>query len=178
MENSILETGCFHLQVKGREMPTLLGPLERANCCFQNVMFSIYLEFQMTFNVQKSNGSECYTQSSELFRFWVNAAVLSPKYRTDPIIILFNRSFEKCGTVQIFRYYCNRLKFEKQYFFAACVACWLLLTLFLAHRFLSFWWWRQYAPLNRQILQESHDVTSQKTAFFIVIALITSNLSN
>jgi hypothetical protein len=39
------------------------------------------------------------------------------------------------------------------------------------------WWWRTYVPPKRQILQEPHGVTGQKTAFFIVRAVNTSKLS-
>jgi hypothetical protein len=49
--------------------------------------------------------------------------------------------------------------------------------LFLAHRFLSSWWWRSYIPPKRLFLQEPHGVTSQKTAFFIVTAVKTSDLT-
>jgi hypothetical protein len=50
-----------------------------------------------------------------------------------------------------------------------CFSCWLLLTLFLARRFLSLWWWRRYRPNKVQLLLEPHDVTSQKTAFSVWI---------
>jgi hypothetical protein len=42
-----------------------------------------------------------------------------------------------------------------------------LLTLFLAHRFLSTWWWSRYVPPKRRFLQESRGITSQKKAFFV-----------
>jgi hypothetical protein len=61
---------------------------------------------------------------------------------------------------------------------AACFGCQLLLTLSLAHRFLSPWWWRRYFPLKRRFLNEPQGVASNKTTFFIVIALETSNLTN
>jgi hypothetical protein len=41
-----------------------------------------------------------------------------------------------------------------------------LLTLFLAHRFLSPWRWSRYVPSKCRFLQEPHSATSQKTAFF------------
>jgi hypothetical protein len=63
------------------------------------------------------------------------------------------------------------------YFFATCVGCSLLLTLFLAHPLLSPWWWRSYIPAKHRFLQEPHVVTSQKTAYFIVTAVKTSNLT-
>jgi hypothetical protein len=50
-------------------------------------------------------------------------------------------------------------------------------NLFLLHRFLSLWWWRRYVPPKRQFLQEPHSVTSQKTVFFTVTAVKTSNLT-
>jgi hypothetical protein len=55
----------------------------------------------------------------------------------------------------------------------------LLVTanIFLAHRFLSLWWWRRYVPPKRMILKEPWGVTSQKTAFFIVTAVKHSNLT-
>jgi hypothetical protein len=37
--------------------------------------------------------------------------------------------------------------------------------------------WRRSVPLKRQFLQESHDITSQKTTFIIVTAVKTSNLA-
>jgi hypothetical protein len=39
------------------------------------------------------------------------------------------------------------------------VACW----------FLSPWWWMRYIPPKCEFLQEPHGVTSQKTAFFILL---------
>jgi hypothetical protein len=39
------------------------------------------------------------------------------------------------------------------------------------------WWLARYVSLKRQFLQEPHGVTSQKTAFFIVTAVKTSNLT-
>jgi hypothetical protein len=46
-----------------------------------------------------------------------------------------------------------------------------------AHWFLSLWWCRCYVPPKRRILQETYGVTSQKTTFFIVTAVRTSNLT-
>jgi hypothetical protein len=42
-----------------------------------------------------------------------------------------------------------------------------VLQFFLAHWFLSPWWWRRYAPPKRRLLQEPHGVTSQQMAFLI-----------
>jgi hypothetical protein len=53
-------------------------------------------------------------------------------------------------------------------FLAACVGCYLRLTLFLVYRFLSPWWWKRKVPPKRRFLQESHGVTSQKTAFCLM----------
>jgi hypothetical protein len=39
-------------------------------------------------------------------------------------------------------------------------------TLFLAHKFLLPWWWKQYVPPKRRFLQEPHGITSKKTPFF------------
>jgi hypothetical protein len=50
-------------------------------------------------------------------------------------------------------------------------------VLFLVHRFLSPWWRRRQVPPKRRFLQELHGVTSQKTQFFIVTAVKTSNLT-
>jgi hypothetical protein len=47
------------------------------------------------------------------------------------------------------------------------LACW----------FFSTWWWRWYGPLKHWFLQEPHVVTSQKTAFCLVTAMKTSNLT-
>jgi hypothetical protein len=44
-------------------------------------------------------------------------------------------------------------------------------------RFLSPWWWRRYVPPKRRLLQEPHGLTSQKTPFFIVTAVKTSNVT-
>jgi hypothetical protein len=38
------------------------------------------------------------------------------------------------------------------------------------------WRWRREIPPKRRFLQDPHGVTSQKTAFFIVTAVKTSNL--
>jgi hypothetical protein len=50
--------------------------------------------------------------------------------------------------------------------------------LFLVHRFLSPWWRRRQVPPKRRFLQEPHGVTTQKTPFFIVTAVKTSNLTS
>jgi hypothetical protein len=50
-------------------------------------------------------------------------------------------------------------------------------TPFLVHRFLSPWWWRSYVPPRRRFLQGLHGVTAQKTPFFIVTVVKTSNLT-
>jgi hypothetical protein len=59
----------------------------------------------------------------------------------------------------------------------------MLLTLFLAHRFLSLWWWRSYVPPKCLFLEESHDVTSQTTAllrsmlrFLVTVNVVPSSL--
>jgi hypothetical protein len=52
----------------------------------------------------------------------------------------------------------------------------LLLTLFLAHRFLSPWWCRRNLLLKRQFLQEQDGVTDQRAILPIGTAMITSNL--
>jgi hypothetical protein len=48
---------------------------------------------------------------------------------------------------------------------------------FLAHRFLSPWWWRHYDPPKHQFSQEPHGVTSQKAEFFIVTENLKSYIS-
>jgi hypothetical protein len=53
------------------------------------------------------------------------------------------------------------------YFFTACSSCYLLLSFYLAFRFLSPWWWRRYVAPKRRFLQGPHQITSQKTAFFV-----------
>jgi hypothetical protein len=50
-------------------------------------------------------------------------------------------------------------------------------VLFLVHRFLSPWWRRRQVPPKRRFLREPHGVTTQKTPFFIVTAVKTSNLT-
>jgi hypothetical protein len=58
-------------------------------------------------------------------------------------------------------------------------ACRLLVMANVVHnRVLSPWWWRRYVPPTRRFLQEPHCVTSQKTPFFIVTAVKTSNLAH
>jgi hypothetical protein len=52
-------------------------------------------------------------------------------------------------------------------FFTVCVSYYLLLTLFLVHRFLSPWWWRWYIRPKHQFLQEPHGITSEKMLFFM-----------
>jgi hypothetical protein len=42
---------------------------------------------------------------------------------------------------------------------------------------LSLWWWRRYVLPKRRFLQEPYGITSQKTAFFIVTTVKTSNLT-
>jgi hypothetical protein len=53
----------------------------------------------------------------------------------------------------------------------------VLLTLFLAQRFLSPCCWWRYVPPKRRLLQEPQGVTSQKAEIFIVTAVETSNLT-
>jgi hypothetical protein len=61
---------------------------------------------------------------------------------------------------------------------SAYVGGYLQPALFLVHRFLSPWRRRRYVPPKRRFLRESHGVTSQKTPFFIVTAVKTSNLTS
>jgi hypothetical protein len=49
-------------------------------------------------------------------------------------------------------------------------------TSFLARWFLTTWWQRRYVPPKRWLLQQPHGVISQKTAFFIVTSMKTSDL--
>jgi hypothetical protein len=63
------------------------------------------------------------------------------------------------------------------YFFPAGVGCYIRLALFLVHQFLSLWWSWCYVPPKRRFLQKLHAVISQKTPFFIVTAVKTSNLT-
>jgi hypothetical protein len=88
----------------------------------------------------------------------------------------FNASFIKvtriCVLGTIFAVTSNQ---RTWYFFAAYVSCWLPLT-FLIHRFLLPWWRRRYVPPKRRFIQEPRAVTSQKTPFFIVTAVKTSNI--
>jgi hypothetical protein len=49
--------------------------------------------------------------------------------------------------------------------------------LFLVHRLLSPWWRRRQVPPKRRFLQKPQGLTSQKTPFFIVTAVKTSNLT-
>jgi hypothetical protein len=66
---------------EGKWTPTLLGPLEGANLShwspedgiksnFRNIVFSSCLEFPAMDKVHKPSDSECYTPSSEPFRFY------------------------------------------------------------------------------------------------------------
>jgi hypothetical protein len=57
---------------------------------------------------------------------------------------------------------CNICDFHGGDFFAARV---LLLSFFLARRFLSPWWWRRFISPKRGLLQEPHGVISQKRLF-------------
>jgi hypothetical protein len=52
------------------------------------------------------------------------------------------------------------------------------LALFLVHRFLSSWERRRYVLPKCRFLHEPHGVTFQKTRFFIVTAVKTSNLTS
>jgi hypothetical protein len=73
---------------------------------------------------------------------------------------------------------CGSCNNRRTHFFAAYVGCQLQLVLFLVHRFLSPWWRRRQVPPTRRFLQEPHGVTTQKTSFFIVTAVKTSNLTD
>jgi hypothetical protein len=52
-----------------------------------------------------------------------------------------------------------------------------MLTFFLARWFLLLWWWRGHIPPKHRFLQDPQGVKSQKTAFFIITAVKTSNLT-
>jgi hypothetical protein len=67
---------------------------------------------------------------------------------------------------------------KKYCVFVACLSCYLLPMLFLAHLFLSPWWWWCYVPPKCWFLQEPRGIWSQKTAFFIVTTIRMSNLTN
>jgi hypothetical protein len=47
----------------------------------------------------------------------------------------------------------------------------LLLTLLLARRLLSPWWWKRYVTPKRWFIQELHGVTSQTTPFFKLVLI-------
>jgi hypothetical protein len=51
------------------------------------------------------------------------------------------------------------------------------LTLVPRSRIFLLWWWRRYVPPKRRFIQDLHGATSQKTAFFIVTAAKTWNLT-
>jgi hypothetical protein len=55
--------------------------------------------------------------------------------------------------------------------------CSYLLTLVPRSKILLPWRWRRYDPPKRRFTQKLHGATSQKTAFFIVITVKTSNLT-
>jgi hypothetical protein len=52
-----------------------------------------------------------------------------------------------------------------------------LLTLVPRSRIFLPWRWRRYVPPKRRFTQDLHDATSQKTTFFIVTVVKTSNLT-
>jgi hypothetical protein len=56
--------------------------------------------------------------------------------------------------------------------YAATCSRWFLARGFLPRR------WRRYIPPKRLFTQDLHDATSQNTAFFIVTAVKTSDLTN
>jgi hypothetical protein len=47
----------------------------------------------------------------------------------------------------------------------------------IARQFLSPWWWRRYVPPKRPFFKKPQGEISQMTAFFLVTAVKTSNLS-
>jgi hypothetical protein len=49
--------------------------------------------------------------------------------------------------------------------------------MYLAHRFLSPWWWRHYVPPKRRFTQEPHDVTSQKMTFLFFVSHVHKDLA-
>jgi hypothetical protein len=55
--------------------------------------------------------------------------------------------------------------------------CSHMLTLVPRSRIFIPWRWRQYVPPKHRLTQDLHDATSQKTTFFIVTAVKTSNLT-
>jgi hypothetical protein len=62
----------------------------------------------------------------------------------------------------------KRRFYKRQYSFAACFGCLLLLTLLLAHRFLPPWWCMRDVPPKGRLLRGPHGIPSQKTAFFMI----------
>jgi hypothetical protein len=54
--------------------------------------------------------------------------------------------------------------------------CSHLLTLVPRSRIFLSWRWRRYVPPKCRFIQDLHSATSQKTAFFVVTAVKTSNL--
>jgi hypothetical protein len=58
-----------------------------------------------------------------------------------------------------------------------CVGCYFQLTLFLAHRFLSPWWWMRYVTPKLRFLQEPRDITSQKMVVHMRLEEDTAPLS-
>jgi hypothetical protein len=60
---------------------------------------------------------------------------------------------------------------------APCISCVNLLTLVPRSRIFLHWRWRRYVPPKRRFTQDLHGATSQKTAFFIVTAVKTSNIT-
>jgi hypothetical protein len=61
--------------------------------------------------------------------------------------------------------------------FGGMYRCSRLLTLVTRSRIFLPRRWRRYVPLKRRFTQDLHGATSQKTAFFIVTAVKTSNLT-
>jgi hypothetical protein len=62
--------------------------------CFRNVAFYIYLEFRMIDTVHKASDFECYTQSSEPFRFYLFRPTCfeSPAHTIGGSVVLLNGS--------------------------------------------------------------------------------------
>jgi hypothetical protein len=68
---------------------------------------------------------------------------------------------------------CPMLQREQQEY--EWMKCSHLLTLVPRSRIFLPWRWRRYVPTKRRFTQDLHGATSQKTAFFIVTTVKTSN---
>jgi hypothetical protein len=128
----------------------------------------------------------CLARSFSSFLSHNERAVISPASQTDgePLIQLLWSQWLHMPPLGCFHFCYPMAKWDTLWrkepwtrWLAAATVCSYLLTLVPRSWIFLPWSWRRYVPPKRRLTQDLHGATSQKTAFFIVTAVKTSNLT-